>query len=280
MTLQARRPTFDWEHTPLHWIPDEPYATHANNTLHLLAPVFERGLIALYKEVLPRLKDERLRQELRGFLAQEATHARAHDQVLAWMREHGLETAPFIAACERDWQAFAGDTPPLGVPAEAWLRWRLALAAAGEHLTCVVGHWSVSTDALDRAGADPEMLAMLRWHGAEEVEHRAVTFDVLRAVAGPTAYPLRVAAMVATLPFLAGLWNRAVAYMLANDPLLRGRTFGRRDYQALLERGLAPGRAILEAVARYMHPAFHPDQEGSLELAQGVLAGMTRRPAL
>jgi uncharacterized protein len=32
----------------------------------------------------------------------------------------------------------------------------------------------------DAIGTDPVMLDMLRWHGAEEVEHKAVAFDTMK----------------------------------------------------------------------------------------------------
>ena len=36
---------FDWSGTPLHWVPDDPFATHMMNVLHLLLPEGERHFI-------------------------------------------------------------------------------------------------------------------------------------------------------------------------------------------------------------------------------------------
>ena len=36
---------FDWSNTPLHWVPDDPFATHMMNVLHLLLPEGERHFI-------------------------------------------------------------------------------------------------------------------------------------------------------------------------------------------------------------------------------------------
>jgi hypothetical protein len=273
-TLTARRPTFDWRNTPLHWIPGDPYVTHWMNTLHLYAPVLERGLLNIYKQALPRIEDERLRADVRGLMAQEAAHSRAHEIVQDWLRERGLEPRPFVEDCLRAWEVFAGELPPRGIPKDAWLLWRLAVIVAGEHLTCVIGDWSITSDALEAAAADPEMLAMLRWHGAEEIEHRAVSFDVLEDLAGPAAYPLRVAAMLGVFPYFMWLTYQAAAYLLAHDPQLQGRTFGWADYQRMVERRLSPGGDLFGAVARYMHPGFHPDQEGKLDRAREVLAAL------
>ncbi len=57
---------------------------------------------------------------------------------------------------------------------------RLAIIAAVEHITAFLGDWVLNADGLDRAGIHPTMLDLLRWHGAEEVEHRSVAYDVMR----------------------------------------------------------------------------------------------------
>jgi predicted metal-dependent hydrolase len=33
-----RKVRFDWSNTPLHWVPDDPFATHFWNALHLIFP--------------------------------------------------------------------------------------------------------------------------------------------------------------------------------------------------------------------------------------------------
>ncbi|WP_374194812.1 metal-dependent hydrolase [Streptomyces sp. VRA16 Mangrove soil] len=50
--ITPRRVSFDWEATPLHWIPDEPTATHVINVLHLLLPAGERWFVKVFKEGL------------------------------------------------------------------------------------------------------------------------------------------------------------------------------------------------------------------------------------
>ena len=33
-----RKARFDWSNLPLHWVPDDPFATHFWNALHLILP--------------------------------------------------------------------------------------------------------------------------------------------------------------------------------------------------------------------------------------------------
>jgi len=59
---------------------------------------------------------------------------------------------------------------------------QLAARAGGtcsaiEHYTAITGRRVLNTPQHDAIGTDPVMLDMLRWHGAEEVEHKAVALD-------------------------------------------------------------------------------------------------------
>lgn len=60
--IAPRRVSFDWKSTPLHWIPDEPTATHVINVLHLLLPAGERWFVKVFKEGLPLVTDPALRR--------------------------------------------------------------------------------------------------------------------------------------------------------------------------------------------------------------------------
>lgn len=270
--LKARAVKFDWTHTPLHWIPGDPFATHLANGLHLIAPVAEKWFIKCYQSALPHLKDERLRADVRGFMGQEGMHARAHDQVLEQLAKHGIDTSEFVARFDAACATLAGDSVAWPLPDEALLAWRLSLVAAGEQMTCVLGDWVLAAEGLEEAGADPVMLDLMRWHGAEEVEHREVAFEVFTHLSGPAEYPLRVAGMAAVAPFLLAFWTIGVTDMIDRDASLAGRSFNVLDLARAIAQGRFPGIEFAAAIARYLDPGFHPRREGSLEKAAEFLA--------
>jgi predicted metal-dependent hydrolase len=68
LVLRPRDVRFDWSALPAHWIPGEPFATHVFNVMHLLLPEGERWFVAVFKEALPLITDERLREEVVGLL--------------------------------------------------------------------------------------------------------------------------------------------------------------------------------------------------------------------
>src|SRR5205807_1581090 len=80
--IRPRRVKFDWEHTPLHWIPDDPATTHLINVLHLLLPAGEKWFVDVYRDALPLITDDQLREAVKGFMGQESVHSRAHAAVL------------------------------------------------------------------------------------------------------------------------------------------------------------------------------------------------------
>lgn len=276
--IAPRRVSFDWRDTPLHWIPGEPTATHVINVLHLLLPAGERWFVKVFKEALPLVRDEELLKDVKGFMGQESTHSAQHSYVLSHLAAQGLDTGPYLRRVDFLFDVLLGERPPFGLPVSEreWLRWRLSVVAAVEQFTAVLGDWVLGTDDLDRAGPDPVMLDLLRWHGAEEVEHRAVAFDMYEHCGGedPGRYARRLLGMAVAAPWLAYLWATGAAYLIRNDPKLAGRLrYGLRAHNRAVTKGLLPTwRELGSAVPRYVRRSYHPSQEGSLRRAVDYLA--------
>jgi len=281
--IRARRVSFDWEATPLHWVPGDPQTTHTMNVLHLLLPAGERWFCRLFRQALDAVDDghEQLRQDVKGFIGQEAVHARAHSAVLEHLDAQGLDARPFTARIEALFDRLLGDHP-LGDHAwlrplsRSWMLARLAITAAIEHFTCVLGSWVIEDSAeLDRLDADPVMLDLLRWHGAEEVEHRSVAFDLFEHLSHPAArYARRVVAMLGVFPVLVFLWVSGTRFLMRHDPEAPGGA--RPTVQAFVRAGrlgrLPSARALLRAVWVYLDPGFHPSTEARTEAALAYLA--------
>ncbi|GAB3698903.1 metal-dependent hydrolase [Actinocorallia lasiicapitis] len=273
LVLQARDVRFDWTNLPSHWVPGEPLATHVMNVLHLLLPAGERWFVEVFKQALPLISDDKLRQDVLGFIGQEAMHAQAHTGVLEHFSANGMDCTPFTDQVDWFFDRVLGDRPRLtGDAATEWLIERLAIIAAIEHVTAFMGDWILNADGLDRAGTDPTMLDMLRWHGAEEVEHRSVAFDLFMHVDG--RYRRRIQAMTIVGPILIMLWRRGVRFFYANDPALQGvKTPRISQLKDTASRGVTPTIAhINRKIAAYYSPRYHPSQEGSTEQAIAYLA--------
>jgi predicted metal-dependent hydrolase len=272
IALKARKVSFAWEETPLHWVPGDPFATHTINVLHLLLPAGERWFVHVYKQVLPHIHDDRLREDVIGFIGQEAVHSQAHDDVLPRLKELGLDPTPYTAQVDWFFEKLLGDrTLPPGKARAWWLKERIALIAAIEHYTAFLGDWVLNADELDRRGADPMMLDLLRWHGAEEVEHRSVAFDLFMHVDG--SYRRRVRTWATAFSALVFLWQRGARFFMENDPTLLDGRASFRDFYRAGNRGVLPSApAMLRSIPRYLSRAYHPSQEGSTAQAVAYLA--------
>ncbi len=272
LMLQPRNVTFDWVNLPTHWVPNEPLVTHTINVLHLLLPEGETWFVDVFTQAIPLIKDDKLRDEVLGFIGQETLHARSHQGVLDHWKTQGIDTDPYVQQVGWMFQKVLGDRDLPAKRRQEWLIERLSIIAAIEHITAMLGNWALNATALDAADADPTMLDLLRWHGAEEVEHRAVAFDLFTHLDG--RYLRRVRAMLITAPIMLWLWIRGVVFLMRIDPELGGRVKPRwRHYFRASRRRLLPSaRQLIRQTLNYARPAYHPSQEFSTSQAVAYLA--------
>ncbi|MBE1551008.1 hypothetical protein GGC64_005068 [Mycobacterium sp. OAS707] len=266
--MYRRMVRFDWSQTPLHWVPDDPFTTHMINVLHLLLPEGERHFIKAVLEASSLVEDPELEAAIKPFVQQESWHAWAHQVVLDHLAEQGIDTKAYTDRLGRHLSAMLGDPPKFFPPPlrRWWLYRRLADVAALEHFTAMLGHWVLKNRALEQAGADPMMLDLLRWHGAEEVEHRSLVYDVYQHVSGN--YFIRAFSMLMTTPLFVGWWIAGARYLMAADATI-DQKWRWRDWTRAARQGLLPGwwTLLLSAPLRYLRPGHHPNHEGDTQMA-------------
>ena len=129
---------------------------------------------------------------------------------------------------------------------------------AGEHLLGEIGNAILSQPEL-LEGVDHRIARLFRWHGYEEVEHKAVLFDAFHAVRGHGLYSYAVR--------IAGLWIALVLVALALPSVsyrILASAGAAQDFQAgrgLLRFVFGRGgmlRGRWRAIAAYHRPDFHP----------------------
>jgi uncharacterized protein len=215
--VRPRNVEFDLSKTPLHWIPGEPVASDALSALHIAVPEGERWFCRVFAEALPYVKDDKLTRDMRGFIGQEAVHADTHDRAVSeFLEEHGVNTGPFLRQVEF---LFRRMLAPRTVGSARLRRndlvERLWLIAAIEHYTAVLGDFALNSNwtAYD---ADPVMTDLMRWHGAEEMEHRSIAHDV--ATYFDDSYLHRCRAMLGVVVGLLVVALRGPYAILREDP--------------------------------------------------------------
>ncbi|WP_156689588.1 metal-dependent hydrolase [Mycobacterium sp. Marseille-P9652] len=273
IVLEPRDVDFDWATLPFHYVPGEPFTTHMLNVLHMLLPAGEEFFVDAFKNALPFIKDDQLRLDVQGFIGQEAVHSRAHAKVLDHFAAHGVDVTPYTDQIRWLFEKLLGSRPGWSPRRRhSWLLEQVSLVSAIEHYTAILGEWVLNTPAHDAIGTDPVMLDLLRWHGAEEVEHKAVAFDTMKHLRA--GYWRRARAQLVVTPAMALLWIRGVRFLYSVDPELPPGAKPRwRDYFRAARRGLLPGPLrFVRVVGDYYRPGFHPSQLGGLGPAVDYLA--------
>lgn len=253
------------ERTPRYWMGDNAWETHLLNALSLTFPAGERFFMRSVRALRDHVKDPQLAEQVRGFLAQEALHGREHGVMNRWLKTLGLPSGAIERHLDERIQEEAARRTPLD---------NLALTAALEHFTAMLAKLLLTDESL-RARFHESMLPLWYWHAIEELDHKAVAFDVYQAAGG--SYERRVMWMAgATL----GLVTTAVIiqwHLLKRE----GKQNNVRSYLRGLNRYLGPKgylASVLPDYLRYYRRDFHPWQEDDRPLiaqAERVLAQLT-----
>jgi predicted metal-dependent hydrolase len=232
---------------PRHWHGGDPVRTHFFDALSLIFPLGERYFARAVAHYRKRITDPLLAEQVAGFLAQEARHDREHGRYNEQLQAHGYDTDALSARFARNVELTRRLRSPLA---------QLSHAVAVEHLTATFGHVLLSQPAW-LEGVEPAHQRIWRWHALEEVEHKAVAFDVYRAVGG--GYFLRVMAMLEVTLMFPLVMSVLVLSLLRADGLLRAPRTWLAMLRFLFTRpGLVPG--VLGGYLAFFRPGFHPWQ--------------------
>ncbi|MFA5941621.1 MAG: metal-dependent hydrolase [Sinimarinibacterium sp.] len=256
-----------------HWHARGPYVTHFVNAMSIFFPDGERYFIHTVRHYRDRISDPELQAAVSAFIGQEAMHGREHEDYNRLLAQAGLPAKELEAHAAR----FL-DLLKAKLPAAA----QLSVTIAQEHFTAIVAQL-VLTDSRMTAGADSRLSALLRWHALEEIEHKAVAFDVYETVIGrdAKAYALRCGSMLLTTAGFLALVLFYQQQLLKADPLARrGQGFGNFLNFLFGSPGLLP-RLALPWLA-YFRPGFHPwDHDNSHLLTQmNAVVAQTQRYTL
>jgi hypothetical protein len=263
--IKARTVHFELDpaEVPRWWFRGDPVPTHIVNALHLIFPMGERFFVRAVRHNMHEIDDPQLREQIKGFFGQEGRHAHQHELAFDLLKAQGYEIEPFLRTYKKiafDWIERA--SPPA---------LRLAVTTALEHYTAILAEWALQEGTLD--AMHPSMQQLLRWHAAEEIEHKAVAFDVLQKVR--PSYALRIAGMAVGTLLLGGFWALGTATLLRqdkrNDETLT-RTEILRQLRAIRRRYPILRRVFLRGLREYLRPGFHPWQNDNLAAARAILA--------
>ncbi len=259
---RVRKMGFVFDEVPRRWFYGSAFVTASANALNLVFPDGERFFVRSVKHYLPQITDPTLRARVRAFFGQEGSHGHEHERVFGLLESQGYEIEEWL-----EWYRRAAFQV-----LERWAPANLRLSAtvALEHLTAALAEVVLTTEYFDHA--HPAMRDLMRWHAAEELEHKSVAFDVLQEV--DPRYWVRVAGMVIGVGALIGFWNSGIKMLLAQEPGYT-KADAKRERKVAADRG-QDRRPVFQAVLSYLRPGFHPDQHDTTKLFEDYLEKIGR----
>ena len=239
----------------------------------------------MLSDALEHVRDDHLREQIIGFIGQESVHAKTHDRVLVeYLQGHGIDPAPFLDQLE--WVAGQYDQR---VSKATPQNRRKALASgthalfAAEHFTGVFGHWALN-NSWDDMGVDPTLCDLYRWHAAEEVEHRHVSYNVAKYF-GMDYVAQAAAGALVSFAFFA-MVVRGTKFLVHADPGLPNLGYLRLAWKLHEsgKRGTLPTAGyVVRAALRLFRRDYNPVNEGNTAQAVaylGDLPGGACRPGM
>lgn len=263
-TIRVRHPEFPFADSaiPRWWLYGNPILTHLANGLNLLFPLGEQFFIRSVKHYLDDIEDPALRARVKAFFGQEGRHGHEHHRYNQVLESQGLELQRFLSFYERVAFGMLAPRFPPNV--------QLSVTVALEHFTASLAENALTNRFLD--GAHPLMARLLRWHAAEEIEHKSVAFDVLKSV--DPRYSVRMIGLAIATSQLLGWWAVATATLMAQEDLSAGeREEWKQKAESLRLSNVVESRfqVFKRAILDYMRPDFHPDDRDDYHLARQYL---------
>lgn len=229
------------------WFDDHAFKTAWFNAMSITFPLGEKFFIDSVRHFSDQIDDPKLNEEIRGFCGQEGFHRREHQRYNETLCEkRGYDLGRLEGRLEKNIKKTDKYLSPLE---------RLASTAAFEHITAIMAEAALADDGPMMDNTDPAMRELWNWHAAEEMEHKAVAFDVYRAVGGTEK--LRKRAMRGATFFLLVDVLFGLVHMLRRDGKLWSPRLWYQGWKFLFFKdGIL--RRVWPAYKEYYRDGFHP----------------------
>jgi len=208
-------------------------------------PPGEKLFIDSVRHYRDQVTDPELQQQVRGFIGQEAHHSHQHKSINQALDRVGLYATRLEEDLEKNIEKYKG----LRSPAQL-----LAATVSMEHITAIMAEFLLEhpqqLDPLPESFRD-----LLLWHAVEEIEHKAVAFDVFEnCVKDKTS--LRLSMLEQTLLFSWDIFRYQIKllYWAKTFPTFKEFVGAGRFFFG--KKGVI--RGIFKPYLTYFKKGFHP----------------------
>jgi uncharacterized protein len=240
---------------PKHFASDgDLIESHIAAALSSVFPDGEDFFVRSVRHYRDQITDPDLKRQVGGFIGQESVHGREHRAFNDRLAQLGYPTKKYERLTK-----WGLETRERIAPARA----NLAATAALEHFTATLAEKVLSDEHARNMFGHEEVKNLFLWHALEESEHKAVAFDVYKAVGGGER--MRVWTMNFLRFGFVGAMVLAVTVSLLGD---RATYNPRTLFRSLRKLRRSPflSRKLWNQLRDYNRRDFHPDDSDTNEL--------------
>lgn len=256
-TVPTRRISFEesLQQLPKHFAGDDDLiSSHLAAVLSAVFPDGEDFFVRSVRHFRDQIDDPALKRDVAGFIGQEAVHGREHRVLNDRLAALGYPTKRI----ERGVRFGLGFRERIASPIA-----NLAATAALEHYTATLAEILLSNEEARAQLGTPELRDVFLWHALEESEHKAVAFDVYKAVGG-SERTRRVQMNLITISFILGISLNVIVSLLGDrETYRRGRL--RASWRRMRNSPLFT-KDVWARLRDYNRHDFHPDDHETDEL--------------
>jgi uncharacterized protein len=241
---------------PRYWFGGDAFKTRFFDAMSLLFPEGEKFFIACVRDYRAQITDPELQAQVKDFMYQEGQHGMVHTKFNNRLKAQGIAVDEILRR---------QNEVMFGFFRKRFSRaYTLGQTAAAEHMTALMAHGFFGTDMF--ADADPRIRAMYAWHAVEEIEHKAVAYDVYEKVAKGGYWKRALSMLQVSLTFPLHVFV-IMSHMFKVDGVKnRLRLWLRGLWWLYGPGGLYP--RLLPHYLTYFKPGFHPWKHGDMRIYQ------------
>ncbi len=260
ISIIPRMPKIDWAEVDSlgRWYDNNPIYSHIMNAYSFVFPQGERYFVEVVREVNQakgELLSDDLKEDVHGFIKQETLHASAHFHYNKKLEAMGFKnlTTKYIDG------RIAFSKKYLSMMT------RLAIVVGIEHYTAILGGYLLENyEKFDKS--DKKIANIWGWHACEETEHKAVCFDVYKAVGG-TWLRLMLSFIWVTIQFN-GTFLVNFYGLLYRSGQLKPQNIVKTMYYItkFYWQSGGVGWYVMRHILKYISPNFHPWDHNNRQL--------------
>lgn len=256
--IKVRRLDFDFcPDIERYWFEQSAFKTHLFNSFTIGVFDIEKYLIQNVNKSINLIDNPQLKQDAQAFINQEAQHSLQHQKFWNNLQNLGYKFENYLS-CQRSifFQILAQRMSP---------NFNLAVGVGIEHLTTLMAEFALETDLF--AHADPSLKRLFEWHAVEELEHKAVVFNVLKSKTNN--YLLRLLGMLIGHILVFWFLNWGMAMLLYQDKKLLDKKVWQEFLEFWITKDKFLYKVLLNAID-FCRPDFHPAQKDHSFLMQKI----------